>query len=154
MKKMILKIAVSAALMTAAILLGQFFFGTPILGREAWSIEDTDLSQVRDQSSADFSVYATKLFEQAKASPRIVEAGSLPAEQGDTTQLISGSTGISIEPDILPGTLAHTEKQFAWWPATFPGAAYAMLWLAIGAGLTFWIIHIANSHRHHHRHAI
>jgi hypothetical protein len=157
MKKMILKIAAVAVLATATILFGQIFFGPSILGDEQWYI-NTDLGQAPDKSSADFSNYATKLFEQAKAKPRVVEAGSLTADEGASTQGVSGSTGSSVEPDLLPGTtrsgLPLAEEGSAWPTATFPAVAYAVLWLAIGAGLTFWIIHLVNSHQRRHRHAI
>jgi hypothetical protein len=62
---------------------------------------------------------------------------------------MSGSTGFSVEPDLLPGTtgsgLPLAEEGSAWLTATFPAAGYAVLWLAIGAGLTFWVIHLVNS---------
>jgi hypothetical protein len=153
MKKMILKIAAVAVLATATVLFGQIFFGPPILGDEQWYID-----QAPDKSSADFSNYATKLFEQAKAKPRVVEAGSLTADEWASTQGASGSTGFSVEPELLPGTtpsgLPLAEEGSAWPTATFPAAAYAVLWLAIGAGLTFWVIHLVNSHQRRHRHAI
>ena len=156
MKKIILKIATIAVLATATILFGQIIFGAPILGNEPWYI-DTNLSQAPDNSSADFSNYATTLFEQAKAKPLVVEAGSLIADEGASTQEVSGSTGFSVEPALLPGTtqsgLRLAEAGSAWSKATFQAAAYAVLWLALGAGLTFWAVHVANSHRRRHRHA-
>ena len=156
MKKILLKIAGVAILATATILFGQIFFGAPILGTEPWYI-DTNLGQAPDKSSADFSVYARQLFEQAKARPRIVEAGSLTAEERNTTRATSGNTGFSIEPDPLPGTtgsgLPLGEERSGWSIAHLPLGAYAVLWFAL-AGLTFWVIHVAHSHKQHHRHAI
>jgi len=160
MKKMILKIAAVAVLATATIMFGQIF-APSIRGTNNSTMQQPtiiDLGQAPDKSTADFANYARKLFEQAKAKPRVVGAWSLTADEGASTQGMSGSTGFSVEPDLLPGTtgsgLPLAEEGSTWLTATFPAAAYAVLWLAIGAGLTLWVIHLVNSHQRRHRHAI
>lgn len=160
MKKMILKIAAGAVLAIAAVLLAQIF-APSIRGTNNSTVQQStiiDLGQAPDKSSADFANYARKLFEQAKAKPRVVEAWSLTADEGAGTQGMSGSTGFSVEPKLLPGTtgsgLPLAEEGPAWPIPTLPEAAYAVLWLAISAGLTFWVIHVINSHQRRHRHAI
>jgi hypothetical protein len=160
MKKVILKIAAVAVLAATTVLFGQIF--APSIGRTNNSAVHQptiiDLGQAPAKSSADFANYARKLFEQAKAKPRVVEAWSLIAGEGASTPGMSGSTGFSVEPELLPGTtgsgLPLAEEGLAWPTATFPAAAYAVLWLAIGAGLTLWVIHVVNSHQRRHGHAI
>jgi len=159
MRKVILKIAAVAVLAAATVLFGQIF-APAIRGTNNSAVHQPtiiDLGQAPAKSSADFANYARKLFEQAKAKPRVVEAWSLTADEGASTPGMSASTGFSVEPELLPGTTGSglpLAEGSAWPAATFPAAAYAVLWLAIGAGLTLWVIHVVNSHQRRHGHAI